>query len=146
MEFIEAKETSNVETNKESVLTRKIRNNPWILTTIVLAILTVLLIFGNSGFESPSLVSEEEVGGILINFFEDQGISGLTVVLVEDVNNFYKVDLEFQDQIVPFYVTKNGYLTGNDITSILPGQYEIFENSFEENSSKSLDVSGNNTF
>lgn len=105
----------------ESLLTQKIRDNPWILSTIVLAILSILLIFGNSNLTDNSLISEDEVGEMLVGFYEAQGIEGLKVVLVEEDRGFYKVETDYQGQTIPFYITKTGYLTGN---SIIPLFYE----------------------
>ena len=128
MEFIESKEIAHVKKfQNESSLTSKIRENPWIVSTIVLFILSALLVFGNVDSTTSPGLSENEAGEFLISFYEDHGITGLAVSSIEDVGDFYKVDLEVQEQVFPFYVTKEGVLTGNSIVSILPGEYEIMD-------------------
>ncbi len=127
MDFIENKEVPikeekpsvKVTPSSGSLITEKVRTNPWILSTIVLGILSVLLLLGVFNPTSGSAVSENEVGDLLINFYEAQGIQGLEVVSVESVDDFYKVDLKYNGQTIPFYVTKSGYLTGNSIISLL---------------------------
>ena len=103
----------------ESSMTQKVRGNPWILSTIVLGILGVLLIFGNLNLTNNTVISEEEVGEMLVGYYETQGIAGLEVVLIEDLGDFYEINASYQGQTIPFYVTKTGYLTGNSIISLV---------------------------
>lgn len=141
MDFIEGEDISNKEVSdnphQESSVTQKIRSNPWILTTIVLGILSAILIFGSFSstgavVSSNGDISKENVGDMLVDFYEAQGIEGLQLISVEDDNGFYKVDLEYLGQTIPFYVTKSGYLTGNAVTSIVPGEYEIIDLGLDE--------------
>jgi len=109
-----------VDSSKKQTLTEELRTNPWILSTIVLIILTILLLsFGNYGLDGKSEISKEDAGTLLVDFFESRGIIGINVVSVEEKDDLYKVNLMYQGQTIPFYVTKSGYLTGSEVVSLV---------------------------
>ena len=101
----------------ESKMVSQIRNNPWILLTIVLGVLSIILILASFNIAGKTL-SKDDVGKTLISFYEKQGVQGLVVDSVEETGEFYKVTVDYQGQKIPFYVTKTGYLTGNSIISL----------------------------
>ncbi len=137
MDSHEGKIEKRTDSLNESSITQKVRNNPWILTTIVLSILSILLLFGGFNATGAVVISSQSAGEQLINFYEDQGIVGLEVISVEEINGFYQIELSYEGQVLPFYVTKSGYLTGNSVVSIIPGQYDVVD---QENV---IDDSGN---
>ena len=102
----------------EFSITSKLRDNPWILTTIVLGILSLLLVIGSFNATGINNVSKNKVSQSLIDFYESQGISGLSLVSVDNLGGFYEVILNYEGESIPFYVTKSGYLTGNSIVPL----------------------------
>ena len=107
--------------HKKEGMTEKIRTNPWIMSTFVLGILAIILIVGSvSGGITGKTISEDKAGEYLVSYFEAQGVEGFSVDSVENEEGFYKVNIDYQEQLIPFYVTKSGYLTGNSILLITP--------------------------
>ncbi|MFB6245974.1 MAG: hypothetical protein ABEI74_00035 [Candidatus Pacearchaeota archaeon] len=131
----EGKETgsSNEEHHPESPVTHRIRHNPWILSTIVLGILVIILlagVFESDGVQNQN-VNIQNVGEKVESFYEHYGIEGTAVSDVkvsEKDNYFYRVELMYKGETLPFYVTKSGYMAGNYLVSIEPdedGNYQV---------------------
>ena len=101
--------------NKENIsVIGKMRENPWILSTFVLGILTLILIVGSfSGTFIGQVVSEDKVGQNLLNYFNSNGVQNLTIDSVDEVSGVYKVNFDYQGAIVPYYVTKDGKYAGS---------------------------------
>jgi len=116
MDLIEIRTPSEEE--KKSMLTGRLRENPWILSTIVLAVLITLLMFSSYDSKTQEIDSEEEAGKMLVGFYESQGIEGVKVIFVEEMDELYKIDTKYQGKITSSYVTKTGYLTGNSIIDL----------------------------
>lgn len=103
---------------KEDNLTQKMRENPWILATFVLGVLTLVLFVASLGGITGSVItghviSEDTAGNNLLNFFESMGVSGLIIDSVDEVSGVYVVNFSYQGQIVPYYVTRDGKLAGS---------------------------------
>lgn len=96
-------------------LTEKLRNNPWILSTFVLVILAVVLLIGSIGNFSftGNVISAQDAGNILLSLYQSQGITGLSVDSVKEVSGVYEVDILYNGEIVPLYVTKDGKYAGS---------------------------------
>mgnify|MGYP000353681175 CR=1 FL=1 len=57
----------------------------------------------------------------VFDYFEkEQNIEDLSLDSIEEEAGFYKINLDYKGSIIPFYVTKTGYLTGNSISLIIP--------------------------
>ena len=103
-----------IKQQKNSNLTLKLRNNPWILSTFVVGILAVVLLagsFGNFSF-TGNVISADEAGNLLLGLYESGGLTGLSVDSVEEISGIYQVNISYQGQVVPFYVTKDGKYIG----------------------------------
>ncbi len=120
---MENKEKSD-KTSKENLITNKLRENPWILSTIVFGVLAFILL-SSSLNATGNAISEKDAGEYLINYFESQGVNGLELNSITQENNFYKINITYQEQTIPFYVTKTGFLTGNSIVSLIEEPEEI---------------------
>jgi len=90
-------------------VTEKIRKNPWILATSILAVVLVVLLIINL----TSGISKDEAAKKLLNFYTGQGISGLTLNNTEKVSGVYKVTFNYQGQPVPLYITTDGKMIGS---------------------------------
>ncbi len=123
--------TEKINKQTESPVTSKIRKNPWILATLVLGILSIVLVFGSLGNPTGKVISSDEATDKLIEFYDAQGITGLELESVNEVDEFYEINLVYEGQTIPFYVTKSGYLTGNAIIH-LDNSSEMFEDTDTE--------------
>lgn len=95
---------------KKDSLTYKVRNNPWMLASILLAILSLILLithFSGAGI-TGNIISKDKAGKIILDFAEEQ--TGETLELVDVVEEFgmYKVTVLYQDSKIPLYLTKDG--------------------------------------
>jgi len=92
------------------------RKNPWILTTVVLALVLVAALFLKSGMLTGGAVSEDTAAEKVISFIEAQGGSA-EIVSTEKNGSFYKVIVDYQEQEIPVFVTLDGkYL----VPSLIP--------------------------
>lgn len=94
--------------NKPKML-EKIRGNPWIISTIVVGILALFLIFTNFSGGFTGNVSKDVAAANLMKFLVENGNGNdLTLIDITDENGMYRVDIEYQGNTIPVYVTKNG--------------------------------------
>ena len=97
--------------------------NPWVVSTIVLALVLIILIgfgIGNKG------ISKEKAGKIMKEFALLQGAE-IDVKEVKSVGGLYEVNFEFNGQEGKYYVSKDGKYVGqmielNEIKSALTGK------------------------
>ena len=95
----------------------KLRDNPWIVSTFVLAIfLIVIFIFGRTG----SVVSEEAVAAKVLAFIDSNPeIAGqASLVSVQRNGQLYKITLNFQGQETPVYTTLDGMFLISSVTEL----------------------------
>jgi len=90
---------------------KKIKS-PWMISTIVLGVVTVILLVlsfsgGFSEKVTGKVISSEEAGEKIMEFANAQGADA-ELVEVNDDGSFYEVILLMQGQEVPLYVTKDG--------------------------------------
>ena len=101
-------EPHNTEHHKIN-FTEKIRENPWILSTIVCGILALVLLtsifFGGI---TGNVISAQSAAEKVLSYYESAGVEGLTFDSVKEVSGLYEVSLEYQGSIVPIYITKDG--------------------------------------
>ncbi len=97
-------------------LTEKLRKNPWILSTVILGIFVVLLVAGSG--VTGNVVSENKAAEIILGFAEEQ--TGQTIELdsVGEVSGVYEVNIIFQGQTIPLYLTKDGENLIQGLTAI----------------------------
>ena len=113
----ESSKTSGKHSNKSVNKSQKgfldsMRDNPWILTSIVLAlILIVVVAFGNSIFSGNSAaggaVSKEEITKKISSFFEKQGMNA-KIISIEREGMLYTVKLEAGGQTGDVYTSLDG--------------------------------------
>ena len=102
---------------KKPMMTDKFRENPWILSTLVLGILTLILIVGNFsgvfGGMTGNVISSDDAGQKLLSFYESTGAEGLDLNSVKEISGVYQVNFEYQGAVVPIFITKDGQLAGS---------------------------------
>ncbi|MEK6936192.1 MAG: hypothetical protein AABW67_05370 [Nanoarchaeota archaeon] len=119
-----------IDNNPDEITTSKIidkmKHNPWIVSSIILGIaVLVLLFFVFKGGITGNVVKEDVVAENLIAFANAQGADA-TLVEVNDKGNFYEVVLSIGGQEAPIYVTKDGkYFT----QALIPLTGSVVDNS-----------------
>ena len=87
----EKKEVTKVD-RRISELTEKCRKNPWIVSTLILLIVSLVFLYflvGNKG------ISPDEAASKLMSFAKDKGINA-TLVGTKVVNGMYEVTLSVE--------------------------------------------------
>jgi len=93
---------------KKVSITKKLKQNPWILSTLVFAIIIILFMLNLFG-SSSGKVSGETVGQNFVNFINLKGGVNLEYVSVNDFGpNLYEVIVLSEGNQVPVYITKDG--------------------------------------
>lgn len=129
----EKKEHENHEHHKKN-LTNKIRENPWMLATLIVsAVCLILLVVSFSGITGNS-ISADAAGKKLLTFYTAMGVEGLTLESVEEISGLYKINFGYEGATIPFYVTKDG-------KSFIPGDYvSSFSSESETESETSTEI------
>ena len=114
MEFDQPNEPEIRPQEKRISLIDKMRENPWIVSTFVLGLLCLTLFVSRfSGGLTGKVISENDAGEMLLDFYESNGAQGIVLDSVDEVSGLYKVNFEYQGAIVPIYVTKDGKFAGS---------------------------------
>jgi hypothetical protein len=99
---------------KKSDFMKKLRENPWMAATIVLAVLIAALLiytFVYGGGVTGNVVSESDIGTKAVSFINTQLLQGnatVTLTSVTSKSGLYEVLVSFQGREVPTYFTKDG--------------------------------------
>ena len=100
--------------SKQADVTEKVRKNPWFLSTIVLGALVLILITGSLfGGITGNVVSDKEAGQILLDYYTENGASGLEINSIEEISGLYKINFDYQGNTIPMYITKDGKYAGS---------------------------------
>ncbi len=95
-----------IDNDPDKVDLSKIKKNPRIIVSAVLGIiiivLAVLIIFRTSG------VGGETAGKKVVDFLNAKTGGGVEYVSNADKGDVYEINVSYQDQIIPVYVTKDG--------------------------------------
>ncbi|MDD5023318.1 MAG: hypothetical protein PHU63_04065, partial [Candidatus ainarchaeum sp.] len=106
--------------NKQS-LTDMLRANPFIFSTVVLGVLAMafLIILVSGGSFTGKVISGDEAGQTLLEFYESVGAEGLILLSVEDVSGVYKITFDYEGSKIPVYITKDGKFAGS-LSAVTP--------------------------
>jgi protein-disulfide isomerase len=142
MEEIEnKKETQEIKAKEcNSSFTKKIRENPWIISTLILGVFVLVIISTSfSGNVTGNVISVDDAGEKFNSFLEAQQVPGAEIGDVSSVgNNLYVSNISVQGQVIPLYLTKDGeYLVQGAIPmSEIIGETEENPNTDSENSNQ----------
>ncbi len=106
---------------KKSSVTKIVRDNPWIISSIVLGILVLIMVFSGFSGGTGKVISESKIGSKAVDFVNLellQGQGSVTLVSVSQEEGFYKVIVDYSGQEVPIYFTKDGYYMGSVLASV----------------------------
>ena len=92
--------------------TEEMRKNPWIISTLVFLILSLVLIgnslWGTKFSVSSGTVSPTSAGNALVNFLNENTNSSVSLKDVSTESGLYKININYQGQTVPLYTTTDG--------------------------------------
>jgi len=94
----------------ETDFTEKLRRNPWIASTVVLAV-AVIIIIGVSTNIYPfgrGSISEKSASDKVIKYINTLADSEVTFVSSKEYGNFYEVKVTYRGEVMPVYVSKDG--------------------------------------
>lgn len=98
--------------------------NFWMISTIVLAVLAVVLVFlvAKGGGTTGNVISSNDIGAKAVNFINTQILAGqgkVTLNSVTEKNGLYEVIVNYQNSTVPTYFTADGqYYVGTQIAPL----------------------------
>ncbi len=109
MEEEEKKESENEAHHNKRNLTEKIRENPWILSTLVCGALVIILLIATFSDGLTGNVTKEKAADNLMNYLNTVVTdSPITLVSVENSDGLYLATISYQEQEIPVYITKDG--------------------------------------
>ena len=114
-------ESHHSEKKHSHTLTDTIRENPWILSTIVLGIVTILLLVGNfSGSAGGTIgtADQAEVEAKVLTFLNSQVEEEVTLVNSQIKNGLYEITVSYQDIELPVYATLDGEALVQGVTPL----------------------------
>ena len=96
--------------NYKMIVTKKVKENPWLLSTIVLSILLIILLAGSlSGFMFKDKFSDLDAGQKIIDFANSQTGGGVELVSSKLLDNgLYEVTVSYNGNNIPLYLTGDG--------------------------------------
>ncbi len=90
-----------------------LREKPWVVSTIVLGVLVLILVFGSVFHFTGKSISANEAGQKIVDFATAQGLTAEVVNVTQEAG-FFKVLLSIDGSQIPVYVTKDGgYFTSS---------------------------------
>ena len=129
----EVKIDNNPDKFDVSDVTDKVKKNPWIAATIILALVVAFMFFKGGGI-TGNVISGDEAGEKFLNFVQAQGAE-MDLLEVVDNGLFYEVTVFYQGQELPVYVTKDGEFFTSTLVSLnisnTPAQDRPAQNSDE---------------
>jgi len=93
--------------SKDNQLLETVRGNPWIISTIVMGVVVLVLLFSNFGGITGN-VSKNTAGETILNFAKSQVGDDVSLVGVELVDDLYEVTVLYNGNEIPLYLTKDG--------------------------------------
>jgi protein-disulfide isomerase len=92
--------------SKKRAFSKKMKGNPWIIATFILAIILVLVLGTSFNFSN---VSKEKASEDFVEFINSGGSAQIEYVSSKDYSaGLYEVTVESNGQEVPVYITKDG--------------------------------------
>lgn len=97
-----------------SEVKEKVQRNPWVVSTWIFVIIAIVLAvmafrggFGN-GIGTGNVIAADEASDLLLDYLNSRVGGGVEYLSHEDLGNIYEITVEYQDQELPVYITKDG--------------------------------------
>ena len=104
---------------KKKTMTEKFRENPWIISTVVLGVLVVVFLISGFGITGNVTVSKSGVESNLEKFLELQTDGTATIESIDSYNDYlYLSTVNLDGTKIPIYITKDGKYLIQGLTSI----------------------------
>jgi hypothetical protein len=104
-------------------LTKKLKSNPWMATTIILGLVIILTIgFSWNCKLTGNVVSKDAAGTMVVDYINTIAPSEVELVSVEDLGGIYEVTVLYESEEIPLYVSKDGKYWTSMIQSLQPEQ------------------------
>jgi hypothetical protein len=101
-------ESEVMSSQKKHNFTEKVRTNPWMLSSLILGVLVIILLIATFSGNLTGNVTKEKAADNLIAYLNTVTDSEITLVDVKDSGDLYLATINYQDQEVPVYLTKDG--------------------------------------
>ena len=93
--------------NSDTIKIPRIKiNNYWKLSTIVLIILVIFLFYRQQS--NGSSISPQKAGEQMVNYLNERTGGGVSYNSYKDLGNLYEITVDYQNNKIPVYVTKDG--------------------------------------
>lgn len=86
----------------------KVRGNPWFVSTFVLGVIVIVMLLTNFSFGITGNVSKDTASANLMKFLSENIPDTVTILDISKEDGFYKVNVDYQGNTVPLYVTLDG--------------------------------------
>jgi protein-disulfide isomerase len=109
LDEIEQRMSETMEVKKSNL--DSIRNNPWMISTIVLGVLFLVTLFisiGGPGITGNAVVSETDIQAKVLAYATAQGVDGAKIDSVNKDSNAYTVTVDVNGQKVPLMLSLDG--------------------------------------
>ena len=93
--------------HKERGLMSQMRSNPWMVSTVILGVLFLIVLFANTS-GSFGAASSAKVGQDVVSYLNGQTGGGVVLNSVEREGSLYKITVNYQGSAVPLYATLDG--------------------------------------
>ncbi len=119
----------------ESKLISNFRKNPWILSTIVLGIITLILLLTSFNLGDSNFISGEVAANNLVDFLNTRADGQVSLGEVSEESGLYKVVVEYQGDSIPLYTTKDGKYF---IQGVVPLTGEVIKQNSQDSTPKEV--------
>lgn len=112
-------EKKKEENCKPCKVTERMRENPWIVSSLVLGILVIILVVGSFGGMTGKIISEKDAGEKVVDWVFQQTGAQVDLIGSETFDSMlYEVTVNYQGNEIPLYVTRNGNYLIQGLTSL----------------------------
>lgn len=85
-----------------------VRKNPWVASTLVLAIVVIVMLVLSGGGVTGNTVGAETVSQNLLDFIDSKGQGTVDIISVEKGDSFYEVVVNYEGNDIPLQVSLDG--------------------------------------
>jgi hypothetical protein len=127
--------------NKIKKLKESVNNNLWKISTIILAVIVLILLMTYFNGKDTSELSGVLAGEKVVKYLNSKTGGGVEYVSNEDIGNLYQVTVKFQNQNIPVFISKDGKYFIQGAIPITINAQEMVQNSFQEQPSQNISES-----
>jgi len=118
------------EEDKEDIemddITKRLRRNPWIASTLVLGLAIVIIFaFSLNCSLTGSAISEDEAATKIVDYISSIAPSEVEFIEAEDLGSIYEITILYEQEQIPLYVSKDGKYWTSMIQSLQPRETEL---------------------